>query len=261
MEDTSQRRPLIFVGNDDGYQAGGLKFLIDIAREYGDVFVAAPSTHQSGKSSALTVDVPLRARLFGEEPGLTAYHVGGTPTDCIKLAVSNLMPRRPDIVLSGINHGYNSGNSAIYSGTMGVVFEGSFLGVPSIGFSYGDYSAAPDFSVCEPVVRHMVELAVAGYLPTGVCYNVNIPKCDRVAGLKTVAAAPGRWTEEYDCRIDPHGYKYYWLTGKYVSSEPDSDKYDLYWLQRGYATVVPCRADQTAGDAISQVDGIVQNRL
>ena len=166
--------------------------MIDIAREYGDVFVAAPSTHQSGKSSALTVDVPLRARLFGEEPGLTAYHVGGTPTDCIKLAVSNLMPRRPDIVLSGINHGYNSGNSAIYSGTMGVVFEGSFLGVPSIGFSYGDYSAAPDFSVCEPVVRHMVELAVAGYLPTGVCYNVNIPKCDRVAGLKTVAAAPGR---------------------------------------------------------------------
>ena len=209
----------------------------------------------------MTVDTPLRATIYKEENGLTAYHVNGTPTDCIKLAVSNLMPRRPDIVLSGINHGYNSGNSAIYSGTMGVVFEGSFLGVPSIGFSYGDYTSNPDFSACEPVVRRMVELAIAGRLPGGVCYNVNIPRCDNVAGLKTVAAAPGRWTEEYDCRIDPHGRKYYWLTGKYVPSVPDDEGQDLYWLQRGYATVVPCRADQTAHDAVSAVEQVLNGGL
>ena len=252
-----QRKPLIFIGNDDGYQADGLEFLIGIARQYGEVFISSPSTHQSGKSSALTVDVPLHATLFAEEEGLTAYHVSGTPVDSMKLAVSNLMPRRPDIVLSGINHGYNSGNSAIYSGTMGVVFEGSFLGVPSIGFSYGEYTAHPDFSSCEPVVRRMIELAVAGKLPTDVCYNVNIPKCRQVEGVKVVAAAPGRWTEEYDCRIDPHGRKYYWLTGNYVPSEPDNDQQDLYWLQRGYATVVPCRADQTAHSAISAISELI----
>lgn len=252
-----RQRPLIFVGNDDGYQAGGLKYLSDIARQYGDVFVAAPTLHQSGKSSALTVDTPLRARLVAEEAGFTMYHVNGTPVDCIKLALNYLVPRQPDIVLSGINHGYNSGNSAIYSGTMGVTFEGSFLGVPSIGFSYGDYGAEPNFSPCEPVVRRMIELAIAGKLPTDVCYNVNIPKCDKVNGTKVVAAAPGRWIEEYDRRTDPHGRAYYWLTGRYVPSDPDNENQDLYWLQRGYATVVPCRADQTARDFIPAISEII----
>lgn len=251
-------RPLIFVGNDDGYTAAGIKYLAALAREYGDVFMVAPSTHQSGKSSALTVDLPLRATLVSQQPGETVYHVNGTPADCIKLALSQLMPRRPDIVLSGINHGYNSGNSAIYSGTMGIVFEGAFLGVPSIGFSYGDYTASPDFSACEPIVRHMIELAVAGKLPSDICYNVNIPRCEQVAGVKTVAAAMGRWVNEFEGRTDPHGRNYYWLTGSYEPNEPGNESHDLYWLQRGYATVVPCRADQTAHDAIASISELLK---
>ena len=254
------QRPLIFIGNDDGYQAGGIKYLADIARQYGDVFIAAPSTHQSGKSSALTVETPLRAKLVESDPcgHVTFYHVNGTPADCIKLAVNKLMPRQPDIILSGINHGYTSGNSAIYSGTMGIVFEGAFLNVPSIGFSYGDYSADADFSPCEPIVRHMIELAVAGKLPAEVCYNVNIPKCEHVNGIKVTSASMGKWVEEFDSRIDPHGNTYYWLTGKYIPNNPDDDTQDLYWLQRGFATVVPCRADQTAHAAIPDIAKLIK---
>lgn len=249
--DNCKKRPLIFIGNDDGYLAKGIKVLSDIAKEYGDVFIAAPRDHQSGKSSALTVTTPLRAKLLTNEPGLTSYYVTGTPVDCIKLAVSNLMPRTPDIVLSGINHGYNSGNSAIYSGTMGIAFEGSFLNVPSIGFSYGDYTSDADFTVCEPVVRQFIEAAIDNRLHSqGVCYNVNIPKCTKLNGLKAAIAAKGRWTEEYDSRIDPHGMPYYWLTGKYIAEDPDNQETDLYWLKRDYATVVPCRADQTAHDLL-----------
>lgn len=254
------KRPLIFISNDDGYQAGGLKYLAEIARQYGDIFIAAPSTHQSGKSSALTVEIPLRAKLFAndcEGGHMTFYHVSGTPADCIKLAVNKLMPRTPDIVLSGINHGYNSGNSAIYSGTMGVVFEGSFLNIPSIGFSYGDYTSNADFTPCEPIIRQMIELAVAGKLPTDVCYNVNIPKCEHINGTKVASAATGRWVEEYESRIDPHGEAYYWLTGKYAPTDPDDDTQDLYWLQRGYVTIVPCRADQTAHSAISNIAKLI----
>lgn len=251
------QRPLIFIGNDDGYQAGGLNFLANVARRYGDIFVAAPSTHQSGKSSALTVDTPIRATLVSDTPGATVYHVNGTPVDCIKLATDKLMPRLPDLVLSGINHGYNSGNSAIYSGTMGVAFEGTFLGVPSIGFSYGDYSASPDFSPCLPIVKRFIELALDGLLPTEVCYNINIPKCDEVKGIKAAKAAMGRWVEEYDSRIDPHGRTYHWLTGKYAPTDPDDESQDLYWLQRGFATVVPCRADQTAHDTIQALTRLI----
>ncbi len=254
---TKTNRPLIFIGNDDGYQAGGLKYLSDIAHQYGNVFIAAPSTHQSGKSSALTTDTPLRAKLVSEKDGITFYHINGTPVDCIKLANNKLMPRRPDIVLSGINHGYNSGNSAIYSGTMGVVFEGSFLGVPSIGFSYGDYTADADFTPCAPIVRHFIELALSGKMPTDVCYNVNIPKCRQVNGIKAVAAANGKWVEEYDDRVDPQGRPYYWLTGKYIPDNSDDERQDLYWLQRDYATVVPCRADQTAHSVINDLGKII----
>lgn len=247
---TERSRPLIFIGNDDGFHAGGLATLISIASRYGDVVAVAPYEHQSGKASAITVDVPLRVRLINSTLHTVLYSVNGTPVDCVKLAFDRLLPRTPDLLISGINHGYNSGNSVIYSGTMGVVFEGTFRGVPSIGFSYGDYMPDADFSPCEPIVDKIISEALNGGIAPGVCLNVNIPKCDKVLGVKRVRSAKGFWKEEFEERIDPHGRTYYWLTGSYHNEELDDPATDLYWLERNYATIVPCRPDLTAYDQL-----------
>ena len=175
---TSASAPLILICNDDGYQAGGIKALTDTAREMGRVVVAAPQLPQSGMSSAITVGAPLRARQVQAEDGLEVYAVSGTPADCAKLAFNELLGgRRPDLLVSGINHGYNAGNSAIYSGTMGAVFEGLFHGVPGIGFSYDDYTPEADFTSCLPWVRRVMGRVIERGLPQGVCLNVNIPRC------------------------------------------------------------------------------------
>lgn len=243
-------RPLIFIGNDDGFNSKGITELINVACEFGYVVAVAPAEHQSGKSSAITVDVPLRLRLVKETDKFALYSVNGTPVDCAKLAFDNVLSRTPDLLLSGINHGYNAGNSVIYSGTMGVVFEGSFRGIPSIGFSLGDYVPEPDFAPCVPFVRDIIKDALAGKFAKDVCLNVNFPKTEKILGMKWVRSARGYWKEEFEERIDPHGRPYFWLTGQYCNSEPDCDETDYYWLDRGYGTIVPCRADQTAYDQL-----------
>ncbi len=247
------KRPLIFISNDDGVNSGGIKFLTQIARSYGEVFVVAPQQAQSGKSSAITIETPLRPQIIQDDDDITIYSVNGTPVDCAKLALNKLLPRTPSLILSGINHGFNAGNSAIYSGTMGVVFEGSFLNIPSIGFSYGNYSADADFSQCEPIIRHVIEGVLKNGLPSDICLNVNIPFCDEIKGIKTTIGAKGRWTEEYEERKDPFGRPYFWITGKYMPSEPHNAMNDVYWLDRGYASITPCHADQTAFDALDTI--------
>lgn len=247
---TERARPLIFIGNDDGFRSGGLAALIEVASRYGDVVAVAPYEHQSGKASAITVDTPLRVHRIKADLHTVVYSVNGTPVDCAKLALNRLLPRKPDLLLSGINHGYNSGNSVIYSGTMGVVFEGTFRGVPSVGLSYGDYMPDADFTPCLPIVEQVIEEALAGGIAPGVCLNVNIPKCDKVKGVKRVRSARGYWKEEFEERTDPHGRTYYWLTGSYHNQEPDDPETDLYWLDRDYATIVPCRPDLTAYDQL-----------
>lgn len=258
MKDMQSNKPLIYIGNDDGYLAKGIKELQRIAGDYGNVFVGAPQYAQSGKSSAITVERPLRATLVSENGHQTVYKINGTPTDCAKLSFTKLMPAMPDIVLAGINHGYNSGNSALYSGTMGVVFEGSMIEVPSIGFSYGDYTAEADFAPCEATIRKIIEKALEGKFPKGVCLNVNIPKCEELKGMKVTRAAHGRWIKEFDERTDPHGQKYYWLTGSYKNYEPDCDETDLYWIERGYVSVSPCRPDQSATDTFKSIEKILE---
>ena len=249
--------PLILISNDDGYQAGGINALIDIARGFGDVVAVAPSQPQSGKSSAITVDTPLRLTLARQEDpkdglgALKLYHANGTPADCVKLAFFDALEgRTPSIALAGINHGFNSGNSVIYSGTMGAVFESAFHGVPSVGFSYGDYSPEIDFAPLTPLITQTIGQVLRDGLPAGVCLNINYPKCDKILGVKTVRASMGHWESEFERRVDPMGRRYYWLTGHYSDDNPDDPTTDTYWLARGYATVVPCRADQTAHDLL-----------
>ncbi len=259
---TTGSTPLILICNDDGYQAGGIKALTAIAREMGRVVVAAPQQPQSGMSSAITVGSPLRASQVQAEDGLEVYAVSGTPADCAKLAFNELLGgRRPDLLVSGINHGYNAGNSAIYSGTMGAVFEGLFHGVPGIGFSFNDYTPEADFSSCLPWVRLVMGRVLERGLPQGVCLNVNIPHCSGgPKGLKVTTAAAGRWVCEYERRTDPYGQPYYWMTGTYERDDPYDDSSDLYWLDRGWVSVTPCRADQTCREAMPATAALLEQR-
>lgn len=247
-------KPLILISNDDGILAPGLHRLIETVAPLGDVIAVAPDTPQSGKSSAMTVNAPLRintapSTLNTEDVKL--FSVSGTPVDCIKLAMNRIVPRKPDLVLAGINHGSNAGVNIIYSGTMGAVLEGSIQGIPSVGFSLLHHSLAADFSYCLPWVRKIVEDVLENSLPHDVCLNVNFPAQVEVEGLKVVRAARSHWTEEYQRYVDPHGKPFFWLTGGLINEEPEATDTDMYWLDRNFASVVPATPSQNAVDAIS----------
>lgn len=249
-----ESRPLILITNDDGYEARGIAHLAEIASEFGEVVVVAPATPQSGKSSALSVNSPLNLETYPDYPcGAKLLSVSGTPVDCVKLAMHAVLDRRPDLVLSGINHGSNAAVNNIYSGTMGAAMEGCILGIPSIGFSILTHSPAADFSGATEIVRRVISQVIANSLPEGICLNVNIPARCTPEGVKVVRAARGYWTEEFADYTSPHGKPFYWLTGKFHNIKPDASDTDEYWLARNYATIVPIRPDQTALDMIDQM--------
>ena len=251
------KKPLILISNDDGYHYNGIRSLIQVAQRYGDVFVAAPAVHQSGKSSAITLDAPVRAHLVERREGFTAYEINGTPADCVKLAISQLMrDRQPDLVLAGINHGYNMGISSLYSGTMACVYEGIMHCVPSVAFSYGVFTRDADTDVCIPLVEQVLPRVIEGGLPQGVCLNVNIPPITAeqpLKGLKVTISDLGRWVNEWEKREHPMGGDYYWMTGDYEMQDDNDDRTDMYWLRRGYATVTPCHIDQTDHQSLGQI--------
>lgn len=243
--DEMKRRPLIMITNDDSVKAKGLTHLIDCAAEFGDVIVVAPAHPHSGQSSALTVGAPL---MIDEKPdynGARIFSVTGTPVDCVKLALSAIVPRKPDLLLSGINHGSNSGTAITYSGTMGAVIEGCTVGIPSVGFSLLHHSLKADFSMSTPFVKDIIAKVLADGLPKDVCLNVNIPAKVDPVGVRVCRAAHGHWTEEYARYLDPHGQPFYWLTGRFVNEEPDATDTDEYWLAKKYVSVVPVTPDQT----------------
>lgn len=250
MTAQSASRPLIMVVNDDGITAPGLRYLVSCVAADAQVIVVAPDGPQSGKASSITVEQPLH--ITRQEPfeGAEMYAVSGTPVDCVKLGINTVMPRRPDLLLSGINHGSNSACNLIYSGTMGAVMEGSQLGIPSIGFSLLHHSMSADFSGCGSIVRSVVANVLAEGLPADVCLNVNIPARCTPLGIKVARGGKGHWTDEYVRYEDPHGRPFYWLSGKFVNDEPDNPDTDNYWLARQYATVVPVRPDQSYLPAI-----------
>lgn len=253
----NEQKPLILITNDDGIDAPGIRELVGYVKEMGEIVVIAPDEPHSGQSSAISVNRVLRITDRGMLGDARIYSVNGTPVDCVKLGMHAIVPRRPDLILSGINHGSNSGNSIIYSGTMGAVLEGCMLGIPSIGYSYHSHDQAADISCCGEIVRHITSRVIERGLPSDICLNVNIPKCEKVCGIKVVRAARGYWTEEYAEYTDPHGKPFYWLTGKFHNEEPDCPDTDLYWTDRGYASVVPCRPDQSAFDKVTEVKGIL----
>jgi len=240
-----EHKPLLLLTNDDGIQALGLTGLIEAVRSLGEVVVVAPDSPRSGMSSAISAVNPIRATLLKKEEGLTVYSCTGTPVDCVKLALHKLLDRRPDILLSGINHGSNAAVCIIYSGTIGAAFEGCIVGIPSIGISLTDHSLSANFSQAAKYGRQVAEKVLATGLPDGVCLNLNVPNIPDVKGLKVCSQTKGYWAKEFVEMKDPHGRLVYWLTGEFMNQEPENTLSDEWALAQGYAALVPLRIDMT----------------
>lgn len=245
-----ETRPLILITNDDSINAPGLLRLVDCIPQDVDVIVVAPAEPHSGQSSALTVGAPLRIRELSDYGAARMFTVTGTPVDCVKLALDAIVPRRPDLVLAGINHGSNSGCNVVYSGTMGAVMEGCTVGITSCGFSLLHHSMKADFSMGMPFIREIVAELLRHPLPDGICLNVNIPARVVPLGVRVCRASRGRWTDEYRRYTDPLGNPFYWLTGQFINSEPEATDTDEYWLGQNYISAVPVAVDMSAVGAV-----------
>lgn len=253
----ANNRPLILVCNDDGITAPGIRNLIEVVREMGEVVVVAPDSPQSGKGHGITIDGILRRSSRKLDDGPQVEHaISGTPVDCVKLAVNVILPRKPDIIVSGINHGSNSSINVIYSGTMSAAVEGSLENIPSVGFSLCDFDWDADFEPAKPYIRKIVKQVLDEGLPRGICLNVNIPRYtgEDYKGVKVCRQSLGNWEEEFDERHDPRGRDYYWLTGKFVNYD-EGDDTDEWALENYYISVVPVNSDITAHQMLDKIKG------
>lgn len=251
-------KPLILVTNDDGITAPGLRALIRFMSEIGEVVVVAPDSPQSGMGHAITLDSTLFSKkvTVGSEDGAKdEYSCSGTPADCVKLGLQELLERKPDICVSGINHGSNSSINVIYSGTMSAAIEAGIEGIPAIGFSLCDYGWEADFEATKHFVQRIVTEALKHGIPEGVVLNVNIPKLGRsqIQGIKICRQARANWKEKFDKRTNPMGKHYYWLTGEFELLDKGEDT-DEWALANGYISVVPTQFDLTAHHTIQQIN-------
>ena len=246
--------PLILVTNDDGTFAPGIRALVEAVKPLGDVVVVAPDKAQSGMGHAITIHHPLylkRLRDFGD---IEAWSCSGTPVDCVKIARDKILDRKPDLCVSGINHGSNSSINIIYSGTMSAAMEAAIEGIPAIGFSLCDYNAQADMSAATSVARRIAKRAIEQGIPTGDLLNVNIPALTEreIKGIRICRQARAKWVEEFDERTTPHGRRYYWLTGRFESSD-EGDDADESALADGFVSVVPVHYDFTDHAAIQRL--------
>lgn len=246
---------LILITNDDGVNAPGIHRLRDYVSRFGEVYIVAPSRPQSGMSAAITVGGQLTVNRHDDYEGAQVYSVTGSPVDCIKMALHCIVPRKPDLILSGINHGSNSGTAVTYSGTMGAVLEGCMAGVPSVGFSLLHHSLKADFDLSAPFITDITRSVLEGGLPPLTCLNVNIPAMVKPLGVRVCRAARGHWSEEYVKYFAPDGSPFFRLTGRFCNEEPDATDTDEYWLARNYISAVPVTPDQTAFGAMAPLAG------
>src|SRR6476469_7098179 len=218
-------RPVILITNDDGITAPGIQTLAAAVKDLGKVVVVAPDKPQSGMGHAITIGHPLRMTSVHMFDGIDAYQCSGTPVDCVKLAVDKVLHRKPDICLSGINHGANHSINVIYSGTMSAALEAAIESIPSIGFSLLDYSIEADFTAARIYARQLTELVLKKKMDKHLVLNVNIPAlpADQLRGIRLCRQAYAKYEEEFDERHDPHGKKYYWLTGDFLNFDKGRD--------------------------------------
>jgi 5'-nucleotidase len=245
---------LILVTNDDSVNAKGIQSLVKIASTLGRVVVVAPDKPQSGMGHAITLSDPIRLNrvwMFGD---VEAYSSSGTPVDCVKLAIYEVLERKPDLVLSGINHGENSSTNVLYSGTMSAAIEGAMEGLPSIGFSLSDFSSEADFMQYEAYVSRIISKALKEDFPKFTCLNVNIPNvpASDISGIKVCTQAHAFWADRFDKREDQFGRPYYWLTGEFGEVNPQEDS-DLHALYRGFISIVPTQFDLTNHKILDEI--------
>ena len=251
----TMKKPLILVTNDDGITAPGLKALVQVASKLGKVVVIAPDSPQSGMGHAITVNSPIRidkSEVFDE---IKSFTCSGTPVDCVKVGIFHVLKRKPDLIVSGINHGSNAATNVIYSGTMSAAVEGAMENIPSIGFSLDDFSHEADFKPTQHFAEIIIKKCLEKDFPTNVCLNVNVPKLKtkELKGIKICRQAMAFWEDRFDERLDPLGKKYYWLTGEFKDQE-QADDTDMAAMKNGYVAVVPIQFDMTAHHAIPQLN-------
>jgi 5'-nucleotidase len=253
----SEVRKKILVVNDDGITAKGIRSLVQAVLPLGDITVVAPDRPQSGMGHAVTIHGIIRARAFDMQldAGISSYTCSGTPVDAVKLALAHIMPVKPDLVVSGINHGSNSSINVIYSGTMSAAVEGAVEGIPSIGFSLLDWDADADFEASMHYARVIAQHVLEKGIPHNTCLNVNIPKAkpQDIKGVKICRQAKAIWKENFDKRTDPMGHDYYWMTGSFHNLDHGEDT-DEFALAHNYVSVVPVQHDLTAYHFINELN-------
>ena len=240
----NKKKPFILITNDDGVEAEGIVALAQALSSLGSIVVFAPDNTQSGMSCAITTIKPVSYNLISKSEELTIYSCTGTPVDCVKLALNEVLPVKPDLLVSGINHGENKGLSVHYSGTLGAALEGCVFNVPSFGASLCDYLPGDDFSESCRLVRILAEQVLLHGLPYGTYLNMNIPNISTVKGIAVARQTAGKWVREYSCK-EQDGKIQYWLTGDYEMSGTKYPDNDVILLDEGYASLVPCKIDVT----------------
>ena len=261
QETMKENRQLILISNDDGYQAKGINCLIDMLRDMADILVCAPDSARSGYACAFSATVPLTLHRQRKEEGVEVWSSNGTPVDCVKLALSQLLgDRRPDLIVGGINHGDNASVNTHYSGTMGVTLEGCMKYIPSVAFSLCDHEEDADFSPLRPYIRDITARVLREDLPKGVCLNVNFPLLGGLQdykGVKVCRMSPGSWLQEIETCHHPRGYDYYWMVGHYYNDAPDAIDTDRWALDHGYVAITPTRIDVTAYEQMKEIERLL----
>ena len=250
------KKPLILVTNDDGISAPGIRALIKVMSEIGNVVVVAPDKPQSAMGHAITINNTLYLNKISKEGDpIAEYSCSGTPVDCVKMAVNEVLKQKPDLCVSGVNHGSNSSINVIYSGTMSAAVEAGIEGIPAIGFSLCDYDWNADFEAIQPFIKKIALQVLHNGLIEGTVLNVNFPKLplDTIKGIKICRQAKALWQEKFEKRTSPFGKDYYWLSGEFINQDKGTDT-DEWALANGYISIVPVQFDLTAHHAISALN-------
>ncbi|MEM6319278.1 MAG: 5'/3'-nucleotidase SurE [Bacteroidota bacterium] len=251
-------KPLILVTNDDGLFAPGIKTLIEVVQSIGTPLVVAPDSPQSGMGHAISIHDPIRLNKVNTFEGVEAYECSGTPVDCVKLARNVVLNGRvPDLCVSGINHGSNVAINILYSGTMSAAMEASLEGINSIGFSLLDFTFDADFDPSRPFVKKIIEYSLKNGFGASKLLNVNIPKLpqNEIKGIKVCRQANAGWKEDFQENRDPLDRPYYWMSGEFVNNDSGEDT-DVWALENGYVSVVPCQHDLTAYKSIETLKSL-----
>ncbi|MDE3046000.1 MAG: 5'/3'-nucleotidase SurE [Verrucomicrobiota bacterium] len=256
-------RPYLLITNDDGIHAPGIKHLWQAVHEFADVIIVAPQTERSGAGLSITWNKPLVIHEVPWEGNTPAYTVNGTPADCVKMAISVVLKKRPHMIISGVNRGSNAGRTVLYSGTIGGCIEGALKHIPGIAFSFCDLDAPP-LEMTKPYIYPLIRHFLEHPLPPGSLLNVNFPHNSKetIRGLKLARQGMGQWAESPDRRTHPEGMPYYWLGGKWTPHEQENAESDVYWLEKGYIAAVPLHVGElTDHQVISKNKSLVEQHF